>query len=178
MIVQASGGVFERSTEHNLRSTRKRVASCAMDVSLRRVIDQDVSAFWVNQQDIRPQEGTPAHQECFAARWRSVLNDRNAPIRTIVVGGQAVGYIAHFRRKGLPEVSYELGRPHWGKGYATAALHQFLSELAVRPLYARAAKDNAASIRVLHKCGFVNVAEDRFTDATGNERDEFIFELR
>lgn len=145
---------------------------------MRPVADQDVSAFWANHQGNRPDEATSAHQEAFASRWRSVLDNRNAPIKTIVVGGQAVGYIAHFRRKDLPEVSYELGQLHWGKGYATAALRQFLGEITERPLYARAAKDNAASIRVLQKCGFAIVDEDRFTDATGHEREEFIFALR
>jgi len=149
-----------------------------MDVSLRPVTDQDVPAFWANQQDNRPDEGASAHQEAFAARWRSVLNDRSAPIRTIIADGQVVGYIAHFRRKDLPEVSYELGRPYWGKGFATAALRQFLREITDRPLYARSAKDNPASIRVLQKCGFLIVAEARFTNPAGHEREEFIFELR
>ena len=149
-----------------------------MDIVLRQVTDQDVWTFWANQQDNRPEEATPVHREPFAARWRSLLDSPNAPIRTIVVGGQAVGYIAHFHRKDLPEISYELGRTHWGKGYATAALRLFLEEILVRPLYARAVKDNVASVRVLHKCGFAQVAEDRFTDATGREREEFIFELR
>ncbi|HTW74745.1 MAG TPA: GNAT family N-acetyltransferase [Steroidobacteraceae bacterium] len=125
-----------------------------MDVSLRPVADQDVAAFWANHQGNRPDEATSAHQEAFAARWRSALNNRHAPIETIVVGGQAVGYIAYFRRKDLPEISYELGRLHWGKGFATAALRQFLGEIAERQLHARAAKDDAASIRVLQKCGF------------------------
>ena len=102
----------------------------------------------------------------------------NAPVRTIVAGGTVVGYMAQFQRESLPEVSYELGRAHWDKGFATAALRQFLREIKVRPLYARAAKDNLASIRVLEKCGFAGVAEDRFTDATGHEVEELIFELR
>ncbi len=148
-----------------------------MDVPLRPVTAQDVSAFWANQKDSRPDEGKSPHHEAFAARWRSVLDNRGAPTRTIIAGWQVVGYIAHFRRKDLPEASYELGRPHWGKGFATAALRQFLREITDRPLYACAAKRNAASIRVLQKCGFLIVAEDQFTDATGHEREEFIFEL-
>ncbi len=42
------------------------------------------------------------------------------------------------------------------------------------PLYARAAKDNRASIRVLEKCGF---GKDRFTDASGLELEEFLLKL-
>lgn len=62
-------------------------------------------------------------------------------------------------------------------GFATSALHQFLGEIAVRPLYARAAKDNTASIRVLQKCGFSVVGEDRFIAAPGHQVEEFIFGL-
>lgn len=50
--------------------------------------------------------------------------------------------------------SYWIGKQYWGKGIATEALLNFLPKLKVRPLYARAAKENPASIRVLEKCGF------------------------
>ena len=46
------------------------------------------------------------------------------------------------------------------------------------PLHARAAKDNAASIRVLLKCGFVVCGEGRaLAEARGHEVDEFVFRL-
>jgi RimJ/RimL family protein N-acetyltransferase len=50
----------------------------------------------------------------------------------------------------------------------------FLGEVKTRPLFARVAKDNAGSIRVLHKCGFVVIDEDR---GFANARDEHIAEL-
>lgn len=149
-----------------------------MEISLRPVIPQDIAIFWANQLINRPQECTPEQQTAFEIRWRRLLDDADAPIRTIVAGEQVVGYIAHFHRKDVPEVCYELGQPHWGRGFATAALAQFLGDIAVRPLYARALKDNTASIRVLQKCGFSIVGEDRFTDASRCEREEFILELR
>ena len=47
------------------------------------------------------------------------------------------------------------------------------------PLYARVAKDNAASIRVLDKCGFKLHDEDRgFANARGEEIEEYILILR
>jgi RimJ/RimL family protein N-acetyltransferase len=52
---------------------------------------------------------------------------------------------------------------------------QFLGEIELRPMYARAAKDNIRSVRVLEKCGFAIVAEDRFTDARGRLVEEFLF---
>ena len=43
---------------------------------------------------------------------------------------------------------------------------------------ARAAADNAASLRVLAKCGFEVVGEDRgFANARGEEIDEYVLEL-
>lgn len=48
-----------------------------------------------------------------------------------------------------------------------------------RPLYARAAKDNVASIRVLEKCGFrISGYERAFANARGEEIEEAILELR
>ena len=41
------------------------------------------------------------------------------------------------------------------------ALGAFLSQVTVRPLYAHVAKHNLASIRVLEKCGFTRVGEDK-----------------
>ena len=56
------------------------------------------------------------------------------------------------------------------------ALTALLRSVRTRPLYARAAKDNIASIRVLEKCGFTVSGEDRgFANARDAEVDEFIF---
>jgi RimJ/RimL family protein N-acetyltransferase len=49
----------------------------------------------------------------------------------------------------------------------------------VRPLYARAAKDNTASLWVLEKCGFVISGQDRgYSTVRGEEVEEFFLELR
>jgi RimJ/RimL family protein N-acetyltransferase len=75
-------------------------------------------------------------------------------------------------------VSYWLGKEYWGKGIATEALGLFLGIIEERPLYARAAKDNAASIRVLEKCGFViSGCERGFANARGEEIDEVVLVL-
>ena len=47
-----------------------------------------------------------------------------------------------------------------------------------RPLYARAAADNAASIRVLEKCGFVLISRERgYANARAAEIDEVLMAL-
>ena len=65
-----------------------------------------------------------------------------------------------FERSGRREVGYWLGREHWGRGVATAALRAFLGEERTRPLHAGVLPANAGSLRVLEKCGFDVVGED------------------
>jgi RimJ/RimL family protein N-acetyltransferase len=58
----------------------------------------------------------------------------------------------------VPELGYWLGVPHWGKGYATEALHAVIdyafTDLTHEALQAGARVTNPASRRVLEKCGF------------------------
>ena len=76
------------------------------------------------------------------------------------------------------EVTYWLGKAYWGRGIATQALAAFLRVQQRRPLIARVAKDNIASIRVLQKCGFVLTAETKgFANARGAEIEEVILTL-
>lgn len=71
-----------------------------------------------------------------------------------------------------------MGREFWGRGLATAALAQFLQIQTTRPLYARAAKDNVASIRVLQKCGFTICGQDKgFANGRLAEVEEYILKL-
>jgi RimJ/RimL family protein N-acetyltransferase len=64
-------------------------------------------------------------------------------------------------------------------GIATgAALTLFLQEQQIRPLHARAASDNAASIRVLQKAGFrITGTEISYANARGAEIEETILRL-
>ena len=78
---------------------------------------------------------------------------------------------------GKREVTYWIGREYWRKGIATKALSKFLSELKVSPIYARASKDNAGSIRVLEKCGFKITGHRKgFANARGKEIEEIVLE--
>jgi RimJ/RimL family protein N-acetyltransferase len=80
---------------------------------------------------------------------------------------------------GEPEISYWLGREFWGKGIATQALSRFLEVVSVRPLTARVAKDNTASIRVLEKNGFKLAGEGKwYSNARGKEIEELVWILK
>jgi RimJ/RimL family protein N-acetyltransferase len=88
------------------------------------------------------------------------------------------GSVASFEDFGQLEVTYWLGREFWGKGIATRALASLLAFQTTRPIYARAAKDNAASLRVLQKCGFVITGEDKgYANARGQVIEEYILTL-
>jgi RimJ/RimL family protein N-acetyltransferase len=114
----------------------------------------------------------------FERRWARLRSDASTTNRVVEVDGRAVGHIASFDLEGHREVTYWIGREDWGRGFATRALQAFLQLEAGRPLYARAASDNAASIRVLTKCGFRLVGEGRgFAHGRNEETDEVVLRL-
>ena len=99
------------------------------------------------------------------------------PPRNGLAYGSLGAFVAPW--SGQLEVTYWIGREFWGKGIATKALAVFLSSVKPRPLYARTAKDNIASLRVLEKCGFTIAGYERgFANARGEEVDEVVLELR
>ena len=61
---------------------------------------------------------------------------------------------------GEREIGYWIGRRHWNRGFATAAVSAFCRRCFAEPgfgcrrLFGRAREENAASRRVLEKCGF------------------------
>jgi RimJ/RimL family protein N-acetyltransferase len=122
----------------------------------------------------------PDDRDAFMAKWTRILGEGAIPLRAIVADGALAGSVLCWTDEelGRPEVSYWLGREHWGKGIATRALSLFLEEITERPIYGRAAADNIGSIRVLEKCGFRHCGVSRgFASARGEEIDEVILEL-
>ena len=152
---------------------------------LRAPTDSDVPIFFENEREpdaMRIAAFTakdPNDREAFVARWARIREKDDVRIRTIeVADGVVAGYVASFLREGVREVSYWLGRAHWGRGIASAALAKFLEEETRRPLVGRAASDNVTSRRVLEKCGFVLVTRERaFANARGEEIEEVVMRL-
>jgi RimJ/RimL family protein N-acetyltransferase len=115
--------------------------------------------------------------DAFNAHWQKILSEEANRVRTITFRGEVAGNIVSWEEAGECKVGYWLGRKYWGRGIASAALAQFLELVKMRPLYARAAKHNTASVRVLQKCGFTICGEDRFAVGDGEEGEEFILVL-
>lgn len=155
------------------------------DIVLRDVCAGDLPVFFDQQLDEAANHMAaftskdPSDRGAFDAHWKKILADRATTKKTIVFGGEVVGHVVSYVQEGRLEVTYWVGRIHWSKGIATAALWGLLGLVKERPLYARAAKDNVASLRVLEKCGFAICGEDRgFANARGEEIEELVLELK
>lgn len=152
-------------------------------VNLRAVEPDDLPVFFDHQRDpeaVRMAAFTSRAQDAFTAHWKKILADPACATRTIVHGGQVAGTIGAWTDASSQErmVGYWIGRDRWGRGIASAALAQFLTIERTRPLVARVAKHNPASLRVLQKCGFKSEGQDRFTGSGGMTIEEFILALR
>ncbi|MEP7099721.1 MAG: GNAT family N-acetyltransferase [Burkholderiales bacterium] len=151
---------------------------------LRAVEPGDLDHFFAQQRDPLARHmaaftsADPDDRAAFDAHWARIAADPGVVNRTIEFGGAVVGHVASFEQGGEREVTYWIDRPHWGCGIATRALRLLIAELPTRPLHARAAADNAASIRVLTNCGFVACGTDRgFATARAAEIDELLLRL-
>jgi RimJ/RimL family protein N-acetyltransferase len=141
---------------------------------LRDVLESDLDAFYEHQREPEANEMAifPARdREAFDAHWRKILADDSTIQKTIVDEGEVAGNIGSWEQDGRRLVGYWVGREFWGKGLATRALQEFVRELTDRPLHAWVATSNVGSIRVLEKCGFVQVGS-RTTDV-----EELLFQL-
>ena len=74
-------------------------------------------------------------------------------------GGKNIGYVQLIPlQDGKWEIGYHIAKAYTGNGYATEAVRAFLPEAArmagTESVYGICLSDNAASVRVLRKCGF------------------------
>jgi RimJ/RimL family protein N-acetyltransferase len=133
------------------------------DVRIRPVEDDDLPIFLAHQDDpiAAAMAAFPTRApDVFFAHWATIRADPTNLTRTIVAGDEVVGDIVSWMHDGTRQVGYWIGREHWGKGYATAALRLLLDEVGDRPVMAHIAIDNIGSQRVVEKCGFVRVGEE------------------
>ena len=163
----------------------RHVDNLKAEVYLRGVREDDLETFFEQMQDREANymaaftAKDPTDREAFTAHWAKIREDEGITLRTIVFDGKIAGHIVCHGWFGNPEISYWIGKEYWGQGVATRALEEFTVILHQRPLYARVAKDNIASIRVLEKVGFKLSGDDTgFANARGEEIEESIYLFR
>jgi RimJ/RimL family protein N-acetyltransferase len=100
--------------------------------------------------------------------------------------GEVVGHVSLKnvdRERGEAEVGYWVGRPYWGRGYASRAVRDIAAfafeDLGLRRLYAHVLAYNPASGRVLEKAGFVPVElpPEAIPDACATKGETLGYEL-
>lgn len=117
----------------------------------------------------------PNDRSAFDEWFTRVCSNPDAVNRVITLDNFFAGTIASFVIEGDREVTYWIDRSVWGRGVATRALQLLLAEVVIRPIHARAAADNAGSLRVLEKAGFDRVGIERaFAPGRGHEIEEVV----
>jgi [ribosomal protein S5]-alanine N-acetyltransferase len=157
----------------------------ALRVRVRPLREEDLPALFEIQLDAAAQrlaaftdEATAHDRDAYVAKFRRLLADEAVLLRAVEVEGEVVGSVAAFPIEGDVEVTYWIRADWWGRGVATAALAALLAEAPARPLHARVAADNAGSIRVLERNGFVRVgSEESFAPARRATVTELILRL-
>jgi RimJ/RimL family protein N-acetyltransferase len=151
-----------------------------MERVLRDVVDDDIPIFFEQQNDpeaIEMAAFPPRDWEPFEAHWGRIRLDETCVTKTIVSDGQVVGNMLSWPRDNRRFVGYWLGREFWGRGLATRALAELVEELG-RPLYAEVSTTNIGSIRVLEKCGFVEIGRTvERHEALGGDIELLVMEL-
>jgi RimJ/RimL family protein N-acetyltransferase len=143
---------------------------------LREVVEADLAVFYEHQRD--PEAAAmaafpPRDRDAFMAHWAKTLANDSVLTRTVVSDGEVAGNIGCWEADGRMLVGYWIGREFWGRGLATRALAELLDMVDARPLHAYVAKGNVGSIRVLEKCGFLEVGEQTGDDGI----EELLLEL-
>ncbi|MDQ0797060.1 GNAT family N-acetyltransferase [Streptomyces sp. B1I3] len=155
-----------------------------MHVTLREVRDGDLPLFFAFMSDPEATRvaaftsADPSDRAMFDAHWQRIRASESVVMRTVLADDVVVGSVGVYGPPAEREVTYWIDRSRWGRGLATAALRALLDAVPERPLRARAAADNAGSVRVLEKCGFTLTGTDRgYAEARGEETDEVLLLL-
>ena len=150
-------------------------------VVLREVLDSDLPIFFLHQRDpeaVRMAAFPSRDHEAFMTHWAKLRRKPSNIIRTIVGDGQVTGNIGSWIAEDRRLIGYWVGREFWGRGLATAALAELVVEIPERPLHAWVASSNVGSIRVLEKCGFVEVERHAEHDEhSGEVIEEILYRL-
>ena len=153
-------------------------------VTLRTTRAEDLDALFRFEQDpvtsrmaaVTPPD--PTDRATFDAHWRRLLSDPAIDARTVRADGEIVGSVVRWFDGDVAEITCWIDPAHWGRHIATRAVRLFLDTLRERPIRARAAAGNGASVVVLEKLGFRRVGVERgVANAREVEIDEVVYRL-
>ncbi len=121
----------------------------------------------------------PKDKTAFLAHRRKIIADPDCLFYTVEWNQTPIGTVGSFWFDGERDLGYGIAKEYWRKGLTTQAVQAFLPIEPIRPLGARVAVHNAASIRILEKCGFQRIGSDKgFSDFLNREVEEHIYSLR
>jgi RimJ/RimL family protein N-acetyltransferase len=153
-------------------------------VELRDLRDDDLDAVFEMMRDreaVARAAFTAADPDDRAAFDEWMLRQRSSgevELFVVTENGGFAGTAALFTADGDREVTFWVARHAWGRGVGTQALRLLVSHEPERPLYARVASDNAASVALLEKIGFTEVSRTTsFAPGVGREVEERVYVL-
>jgi RimJ/RimL family protein N-acetyltransferase len=147
------------------------------DIRLRDVTDSDIGTFFEDQQDpegVAMAAFASRNADEHAAHWRRIRADDTVMLKAVLYRGEVAGNVVSWLNGDERAVGYWIGRAFWGNGVASRALASFVNEVGERPLFGYVARHNAASVRVLEKCGFEMVR----TRQEPGDVEELVYVLR
>jgi RimJ/RimL family protein N-acetyltransferase len=154
------------------------------NITLIKTTEEDLHSFFQFQLDEEANRMAaftakdPNDKQAYMEKYTKFLNDPEKNHQTIKADNEIIGSISKFVLEGDNEITYWIDRKFWGQGIATAALQQFLKIEKARPIYGRTAFDNYGSQKVLEKCGFLRVGQDKgFANVRKAEIEEYIYKL-
>ncbi|MEE9432390.1 MAG: GNAT family N-acetyltransferase [Melioribacteraceae bacterium] len=155
-----------------------------MNIILRKTTDEDLETLFLYQTDEESNQmaaftsENPNDRNAYFDKWLKIIINPKINMQTIIHDNLIVGSVLHFDMMSETNVSYWIGRKHWGNGIATMALKLFIEQVNKRPLFGRVAYDNFGSQKVLVNCGFKTIGEEYgFANAREKEIKEFLYKL-
>ena len=153
-------------------------------LSLRPLREDDLPALFEMQLDAESRRlaafvsEASLDREAYLEKHRKFLLDDAITNFAVVLDGEVIGSAGTFPIEGDIELTYWIRKDVWGRGAGSAAVAALLRNVPVRPLHARVVEDNAGSIRVLERNGFVRIgSEDSFAEGRGAIVTELIYVL-
>ena len=158
------------------------MATC--NITLTKTEKDDLNAFFQFQLDEEANylaaftAKDPNDKTAYINKYSKFLTDPTINMQTIKIDEVIVGSIAKFIMEDKAGITYWIDKGFWGQGIATTALSNFLKTEQARPIYGHVAFDNYGSQKVLEKCGFVKIGNDKgFANGRQEEVEEYIYQL-